>query len=72
MLFNYVLTGWEGSTSDARVYEDAQANGLNIPKGKYLLADAGYAHCDELLTPYCGIRYHIKEWGRVKLRCIFC
>jgi DDE superfamily endonuclease len=72
MLFNYVLTGWEGSASDARVYEDAQANGLNIPKGKYLLADAGYAHCDELLTPYRGIRYHIKEWGCVKLRWVFC
>lgn len=68
MHFNYVLTGWEGSASDARVYEDARANGLEIPPGKYLLADAGYALGDGLLTPYRGHRYHLREWGRVGLR----
>ncbi|OBZ77301.1 hypothetical protein A0H81_01780 [Grifola frondosa] len=30
-MFIYALTGWEGSASDACVYENALAEGLNIP-----------------------------------------
>ena len=33
MNFCYALTGWEGSATDARVYEDACQKGLNIPVG---------------------------------------
>ena len=42
MRFTYTLTGWEGSATDAQVYDDAITSDLHIPKGKYLLADAGY------------------------------
>ena len=35
--FVYAYTGWEGSVTDARVYEDALSNGLDIPHGKYYL-----------------------------------
>ena len=65
--FVYALTGWEGSTTDARVYEAACSADLIIPDGKYYLVDAGYPSCDQLLTPYHGVRYHLTEWGRVCL-----
>ena len=48
----YTLTGWEGSATDARVYNDAATTDLHIPAGKYLLADGGYAHSRQLLIPY--------------------
>lgn len=64
MSFLYILSGWEGSAADARVYHDARITDFNIPPGKYYLADAGFAACDELLVPYCGVRYHLAEWGR--------
>lgn len=63
-LFSYALTGWEGSAADARVYEDAIGSDLVVPDGWYLLADAGFPHCRELLVPYHGVRYHLSEWGR--------
>jgi hypothetical protein len=44
--FVYCLPGWEGSASDARVYEDARAKDFAIPEGKYYLADAGYGLSD--------------------------
>ena len=36
MQFIYVLTGWEGSTSDGRVLHDAicKTNGFDIPNGR--------------------------------------
>lgn len=63
MKFCYALTGWEGSATDARVYEDACQKGLNIPAGKYLLADAGFPLSLELLIPFRNVRYHLAEWG---------
>ena len=59
MLFTYALTGWEGSASDARLWENA--TGLHIPDGCFLLADAGFPHCEKLLVPYRGVRYHLAE-----------
>lgn len=66
--FVYSLTGWEGSATDARVYDNARMHDLVIPASKYYLADAGFPHCDELLVPYRGVRYHLAEWGRLNLR----
>ncbi|CAK5270801.1 unnamed protein product [Mycena citricolor] len=63
MLFIYILSGWEGSASDSKIYEYARERDLAIPVGEYYLADAGFPLCDALLTPYCGVRYHLKEWG---------
>jgi hypothetical protein len=71
LLFTYILTGWEGSASDARVYESAISDDLIVPEGSYLLADAGFPHCKELLVPYRGIRYHLAEWGHAMLRYVF-
>ncbi|KAL8492832.1 hypothetical protein ACS0TY_024144 [Phlomoides rotata] len=64
MKFVYVLTGWEGSATDSRVLRNAitRVNGLKVPKGNYYLSDNGYPNCDEFLTPYKGVRYHLNEW----------
>ena len=66
--FTYMLTGWEGSAADARVYNDVATTDLWIPPGKYLLADASYAQSMQLLVPYWGVRYHLAEWGRAAVR----
>ncbi|XP_039118616.1 uncharacterized protein LOC120254604 [Dioscorea cayenensis subsp. rotundata] len=60
--FTYVLAGWEGSTHDALVLRDAleRPNGLS---GKYYLVDAGYSTRPGFISPYRGVRYHLKEFG---------
>ena len=60
--FLYILSGWEGSAADSRVFEYACRNDLYLPRGFYFLADAGFPLCDMLMTPYRGVRYHLKEW----------
>ena len=62
--FMYVLTGWEGSASDACVYGDAIGMDLPIPAGKYLLTDAGFLQEPGLLVPYRSVWYHLAKWGR--------
>jgi DDE superfamily endonuclease len=68
LTFVYALTGWEGSATDARIYEKAESTDLHIPEGKYYLADAGYPLSHKLLVPYRGVRYHLAEWGRASVR----
>jgi hypothetical protein len=55
MQFTYVLTGWEGSATDAQVWYDALAKGFTVPEEFYYLADGGYPHCKELLVPFHGV-----------------
>ncbi|KAK4411901.1 hypothetical protein Sango_0263100 [Sesamum angolense] len=59
-------SGWEGSAADSRVLRDAihRPNGLRVPTGNYYLCDNGYANADGFLTPYRGVRYHLREWDR--------
>jgi hypothetical protein len=65
LMFQYALVGWEGTAHDGRVFDDAMSNkGLPIIEGKYYLGDAGYALSRYCLTPYRGVRYHLKEWAR--------
>ena len=66
--FVYSLTGWEGSATDARVYEESRSYDFHIPEGKYYLADAGFPLSPGLLVPYRGVRYHLAEWGRGSVR----
>ena len=56
------------TATDAHVFESALLDGLNIPVGKYYLADAGYPSCEELLIPYHGKKYHLSEWGCAGVR----
>jgi len=65
MFFTYILTGWEGSATDSRVWADALAKGFSAPEGFYYLADAGFPHCEELLIPFRGVQYHLQEWDSV-------
>lgn len=65
MLFEYCLYGWEGSAHDGKVLTDALDKGLPIILGKYWLGDAGYALRSYCLTPYRGVRYHLKEWASI-------
>ncbi|KAL0367557.1 UNVERIFIED_CONTAM: hypothetical protein Sradi_3645800 [Sesamum radiatum] len=48
--FTYVLSGWEGSAADSRetIY----------------LCDNGYSNSEGFLTPYRGVRYHLRDWDR--------
>ncbi|KAL0385468.1 UNVERIFIED_CONTAM: hypothetical protein Sradi_2941100 [Sesamum radiatum] len=66
MQFIFVLSGWEGSAADSRVLRDAinRPHGLCVPTGNYYLCDNGYANAEGFLTPYRGVRYHLKEWDR--------
>jgi hypothetical protein len=57
-----VLNGWEGSANNVTVYSDTCVHNFCVPKGRYYLADAGYATCPKLLIPYCGVCYHLAEW----------
>jgi len=67
-VFTYVLAGWEGSAHDGRVLGDALHKGFTIIPGKYYLGDAGYSLTSYCLTPYRGVRYHLKEWVRGQQR----
>ncbi|XP_058115616.1 uncharacterized protein LOC131258362 [Magnolia sinica] len=65
MTFLYVLGGWEGSASNARVLHNALTRSddpLIVPHGKYFIVDAGYAHSPGFLVPYRGVRYHLQEY----------
>jgi DDE superfamily endonuclease len=62
--FTYVLAGWEGSAHDGLVFDKSFNLGFSIPEGKYYLGDAGYPLTTYCLTPYRGVRYHLKEWEK--------
>ena len=69
MEFLYVLAGWEGSAHDTRVLHYAvYEKGFSIPSGKYYLGDAGYTNSEIILTPYQGVRYHLKEQALAGLK----
>ncbi|KAG6490173.1 hypothetical protein ZIOFF_051458 [Zingiber officinale] len=64
--FTYILSGWEGTASDSRIVKNAlsRRDKLLIPHGKYYLVDSGFMLKRGLITPYRGIRYHLKEYSR--------
>lgn len=61
----YVRTGLPGSSHDSPVYTSSElATMLNLLSDEYfILADAGYALSNRLLTPFRSTRYHLKEFG---------
>ncbi|KAF7346733.1 putative transposase [Mycena sanguinolenta] len=64
MRFLFFVSGWDGCSSDASMYNNARLAGFTIPPGKCYLADAGFGICDALLVPYRSTRYHLAEWAR--------
>jgi hypothetical protein len=67
MRFQYIISGFDGCTADASMFNEARLSDFHIPEGKYYLADAGFGMCNALLIPYRGIRYHLAEWGRANV-----
>jgi hypothetical protein len=65
-----MLSGWDGCSSDAAIFNDARQFDLLIPPGKFYLADAGFGMCDALLIPYRKVKYHLAEWGCAALRYV--
>jgi len=63
MVFMYVLVGWEGSAHDGKLLEDAIQKIFPLLRDKFYLADAGFGLSKFFLTPYRGVRYHLKEFG---------
>ena len=66
--FTFISCGWEGSATDAKVLRSALENGFHVPPGKFYLVDGGYANTPYFLAPYCGVRYHLKEFARGRHR----
>ena len=65
--FQYALAGWEGSAHDSLILSTALGSkDLVIPYGKYFLGDAGFRLTSQILTPYRGVRYHLREWFQGK------
>ncbi|KAH9154752.1 hypothetical protein AeRB84_003195 [Aphanomyces euteiches] len=62
--FSFILAGWEGSAHDGRVLQDAYTKGFAKQQGRYYLGDAGYALSPRVLTPYRGVRYHLKVFQK--------
>ena len=71
LLFSYVLAGWEGSAHDGAVLEAAFDAGFSVPSGKYFLGDAGFGLTPWCMTPYRGVRYHLREWSKSDERYLF-
>nr|GAT44780.1 predicted protein [Mycena chlorophos] len=69
--FIYILSGWEGSVSDASLWADARINDFPIPAGYYYLGDAGFPLTAKLITPFRSTRYHLQEWALGRRRCVF-
>ncbi|KAJ3678228.1 hypothetical protein LUZ60_002031 [Juncus effusus] len=63
--FTYVLAGWEGTAHDALVLNNAieREDGICVPDGKYYLVDAGYSTQPGFISPFRGVRYHLKEFS---------
>jgi hypothetical protein len=51
--FTYVLAGWEGSAHDASILNNNlnRPDGIQLPKDKFYLGDAGYAYRPGILPP---------------------
>ncbi|KIJ44950.1 hypothetical protein M422DRAFT_137877, partial [Sphaerobolus stellatus SS14] len=68
MLYCHILAGWEGSISDGALLADARAHDFKPPQGRFFLGDAGFPLCNDMLVPYRGVRYHLREWESAKKR----
>jgi hypothetical protein len=55
----YVFSGWEGSISDARVFNSGLKKEMR--SGDWLLLDGRYGFLPQGLVPYRGNRHHLRE-----------
>ena len=66
--FTYILAGWEGTAHNCSVLDLAKRKGFEALPGRYYLADAGYSNTPITLTPYRGVRYHLREQSQTNMR----
>ncbi|CCE28468.1 uncharacterized protein CPUR_02155 [Claviceps purpurea 20.1] len=67
--FIYVLGGAEGSIGDATLIRIASTMDFQIPKGRFLLGDAGFGNTRRgLVCPYANTRYHLQEYRELDVR----
>ncbi|XP_020253243.1 putative nuclease HARBI1 isoform X1 [Asparagus officinalis] len=66
MRFTFVMSGWEGSANDSRIFLECISNPANKfpmpPARKYYLVDSGYTNMPGFLSPYRGERYHLNDY----------
>jgi len=67
LCFQYASFGAEGAGSDSTILRYACTQDLRFVQDGYLLGDAGYALSFKVLTPYRGVRYHLKEFHHSSL-----
>ncbi|GMF20621.1 unnamed protein product [Phytophthora fragariaefolia] len=58
----FIYPGAEGAAHDAMVLAHSKFL-QNLPEHTYVLADAGNGLHHQVLTPYRGVRYHLKEFA---------
>ncbi|KAF4144374.1 DDE superfamily endonuclease [Phytophthora infestans] len=58
----FAYAGAEGSAHDATVLRWSSLLD-QLPEHFYVLGDAGYGLSKQVLTPFRGVRYHLKEWA---------
>lgn len=59
--YTYVLPRYKGSCHDGRVLVAGYQRGFTAAEGRYYLVDAEYPLAPRTLTPYRGVRYHLRE-----------
>jgi hypothetical protein len=59
----FAHAGAEGSAHDSLVLALSGLLG-SLPPDFHVLADADYALTAQVLTPYRGVRYHLREWSK--------
>jgi hypothetical protein len=52
--------------ANSSLFYNAHRANFYIPRGRFYLADAGFASSDALLVPYQNVWYHLSEWNRAK------
>ncbi len=61
--FLAVYPGAEGCASDGFVFRLCSQFWTKIPAANFYLGDAGFTLSKNVLTPYRGTRYHLREWA---------
>jgi hypothetical protein len=59
--FAHVMIAAPGSSHDATLITETNLLDL-VPEGHFLLCDGGGGLSRKLLTPYDGVRYHLKDY----------
>ena len=59
MRFTYVLTGWEGSATDAQIFQDACTSSLEIPAGKYFCQTVNLSNQTLVVSDVSGVQENL-------------